>query len=207
MSKAEGCLVDLTTIEPRAEAVEYAAQWQRDARQVEVVLRESAEILRMERGLIISRTHHGFVCANAGVDASNTGRAEIVTLLPRDPDASARVLRDDIARLMELSAEDAPAIIISDSFGRPWRFGIVDVALGVAGIAPLADLRGTPDADGRMMQLDHRRRRRQIASAAELASGKTSGQPVVLVRGVDFDRREASVAAEVVMPGEMDLFR
>jgi coenzyme F420-0:L-glutamate ligase/coenzyme F420-1:gamma-L-glutamate ligase len=207
VSKAEGCLVDLTTVEPRPEAVAYAAQWQRDARQVEVVLRESAEILRMERGLIISRTHHGFVCANAGVDASNTGRAEVVTLLPRDPDASARRLRDDLARLLGLAAGDSPAIIISDSFGRPWRFGIVDVALGVAGIAPLADLRGTADADGRLMSSTVVAVADQIASAAELASGKTSGQPVVLVRGVDFERREASVSDEVVMPEEMDLFR
>lgn len=207
VSKAENCLVDLTTIEPRPEAVKYASQWQRDARQVEVVLRESAEVLRMERGLIISRTQHGFVCANAGVDASNTGRAEMVTLLPRDPDASARRLREDIARLMSLAPDDAPAVIISDSFGRPWRFGIVDVALGAAGIAPLADLRGTPDADGRMMSSTVVAVADQIASAAELASGKTSGQPVVLIRGVDFERRDASVRGEVVMPEEMDLFR
>jgi coenzyme F420-0:L-glutamate ligase/coenzyme F420-1:gamma-L-glutamate ligase len=161
----------------------------------------------MERGLIISRTHHGFVCANAGVDASNTGRAEFVTLLPPDPDASARRLRDDLARLLGLPADEAPALIISDSFGRPWRFGIVDVALGVAGIAPLADLRGTVDADGRMMSSTVVAVADQIASAAELASGKTSGQPVVLVRGVEFERRESSVREEVVMPAEMDLFR
>src|SRR4051812_43417003 len=147
VSKAEGCLVDLRTIEPRPEAVEFAARWDRDARQVEVVLRESAEILRMERGLVISRTHHGFVCANAGVDASNTGRAEVVTLLPRDPDASARAIRQRVAELLGIPSSHAPAVIVSDSFGRPWRFGIVDVALGVAGIEPLVDLRGEPDAD------------------------------------------------------------
>ena len=207
VSKAEGSVVDLTTIEPRPEAVEYAARWQRDARQVEVVLRESSDILRMDRGLIISRTHHGFVCANAGVDASNTGAGELVTLLPRDPDASARRLRSDLARALELSPDETPAIIISDSFGRPWRFGIVDVALGVAGIAPLADLRGTPDADGRVMSSTVVAVADQIASAAELASGKTSGQPVVLVRGVSFEPREASVVGEVVMPEAMDLFR
>jgi coenzyme F420-0:L-glutamate ligase/coenzyme F420-1:gamma-L-glutamate ligase len=207
VSKAEGCLVDLATIEPRREAVEFAARWQRDARQVEVVLRESAEVLRMERGLVISRTRHGFVCANAGVDASNTGRAGFVTLLPPDPDASARRLRDDLARQLDLSPADAPAIVISDSFGRPWRFGIVDVALGVAGIAPLADLRGTADADGRPMSSTVVALADEIASAAELASGKTSGQPVVLVRGVAFEARPASVAREVVMPTEMDLFR
>ncbi len=207
VSKAEGCMVDLATVEPRPEAIEFAARWDRDPRQVEVVLRESAEILRMERGLVISRTRHGFVCANAGVDASNTGRADHVTLLPPDPDASARGLRDALAQLLGLSASDAPAIIISDSFGRPWRFGIVDVALGVAGVAPLADLRGTADADGRLMSSTVVAVVDQIASAAELASGKVTRRPVVLVRGVEIERREASLAGEVVMPREMDLFR
>ncbi len=207
VSKAEGCVVDLTTVEPRPEAVEYATRWQRDARQVEVVLRESAEILRMERGLVVSRTHHGFVCANAGVDASNTGRAEFVTLLPADPDASARRLRADLAMALSLSVDETPAVIISDSFGRPWRFGIVDVALGVAGIRPLADLRGTADADGRLMSSTVVAVVDQIASAAELASGKVTRRPVVLVRGVEIERREASLAGEVVMPREMDLFR
>ena len=207
VSKAEGRVVDLRTIEPRAEAVAFAARWQRDARQVEVVLRESAEILRMERGLVISRTHHGFVCANAGVDASNTGRAELVTLLPDDPDASARAIRDGIAQSFGLAVDDAPAVIVSDSFGRPWRFGIVDVALGVAGIAPLTDMRGSADADGRLMQSTVVAIADEICSAAELAAGKTSRQPLVLVRGVDFERREASVRDEVVMSRDMDLFR
>src|SRR5262249_5911994 len=128
VSKAEGCLVDLTTIEPRPEAVAYAQQWDRDARQVEVVLRESTEIVRMERGLVIGRTNHGFVCANAGVDASNTGRGDWVTLLPDDPDASARGIRNGLATQFNVPPDDAPAVIVSDSFGRPWRFGIVDVA-------------------------------------------------------------------------------
>lgn len=210
VSKAEGCLVDLTTIAPRPEAVEFAAKWERDARQVEVVLRESAEIVRMERGLIISRTKHGFVCANAGVDASNTGRGGWVTLLPDDPDKSAREIRDRLSDLMEIPSGHAPAVIVSDSFGRPWRFGIVDVALGVAGIEPLVDLRDTPDADGRMMHSTIVAIADEICSAAELAAGKTSGQPVVLVRGVEFStggKSESSVVREVVMPPEMDLFK
>ena len=115
VSKAEGQLVDLRTVEPRPEAVAFAAAWERDARQVEVVLREATEVLRMERGLVICRTHHGFVCANAGVDASNSGRADVVTLLPRDPDASAVALR---TRLRDLLGVDV-AVVISDSFGRP----------------------------------------------------------------------------------------
>src|SRR6187397_995722 len=127
VSKAEGCVVDLTTIEPRQEAVDFAQAWDRDARQVELVLRESAEILRMERGIVISRTHHGFVCANAGIDASNTGAKDIVTLLPTDPDASAARLQEEIPALVGLGDDDPFGVVISDSFGRPWRFGIVDV--------------------------------------------------------------------------------
>jgi coenzyme F420-0:L-glutamate ligase/coenzyme F420-1:gamma-L-glutamate ligase len=210
VSKSEGKLVDLTTITPRQEAIEFAGKWDRDARQVEVVLRESKEILKFERGIVISRTHHGFVCANAGVDASNTGRGDVVTLLPDDPDQSARDIRARLPALLELPPDQAPAVIISDSFGRPWRFGIMDVALGVAGIEPLADLRDTPDADGRIMHSTIVAVADEIASAAELAAGKSSRQPVVLVRGVEFNDRgqsEPSVQRDVVMPTEMDLFK
>ncbi len=207
VSKAEGCVVDLTTITPRPEAVDFAAKWDRDARQVEVVLRESAEVLRMERGIIVSRTRHGFVCANAGVDASNTGAKDFVTLLPEDPDESAARLRARLPALLGLDDADAPAIVISDSFGRPWRFGIVDVALGVAGLAPLDDMRGQPDADGRVMRSTVVALADEIASAAELAAGKTSGQPVVLVRGAPGVGGAGTVRGDVVMPVEMDLFR
>jgi coenzyme F420-0:L-glutamate ligase / coenzyme F420-1:gamma-L-glutamate ligase len=203
VSKAEGRVVDLNGVTPREDAIAFARRWDRDARQVEVVLRESAEVLRMERGIIVSRTSHGFVCANAGVDASNTGNGDLVTLLPEDPDASARLLRQ------RLAAEfgTAPAIIVSDSFGRPWRFGIVDVALGVAGFAPLDDQRGRPDSDGRTMRSTIVAVADQVASAAELAAGKTSRRPVVLVRGVELPPGAGSVAVDVVMPGDMDLFR
>lgn len=202
VSKAEGRLVDLRTVEPRPLAVEFADEWDRDARQVEVVLRESAEVLRMERGIIVSRTAHGFVCANAGVDASNTGATEWVTLLPIDPDASATRLRERLAAEFGM----APAVIVSDSFGRPWRFGIVDVALGVAGFVPLDDQRGRPDTEGRTMRSTIVAVADQVASAAELASGKTSRRPVVLVRGVELPTGEGSVRRDVVMPPEMDLF-
>jgi coenzyme F420-0:L-glutamate ligase/coenzyme F420-1:gamma-L-glutamate ligase len=210
VSKSEGKLVDLTTITPRQEAIDFAEKWDRDARQVEVVLRESKEILKFERGIVISRTHHGFVCANAGVDASNTGRKDIITLLPDDPDQSARDIRARLPALLELPEDQAPAVIISDSFGRPWRFGIMDVALGVAGIEPLTDLRDTPDADGRVMHSTIVAIADEIASAAELAAGKSSNQPVVLVRGVELKERgqsEPSVQRDVVMPTEMDLFK
>ena len=203
VSKAEGRIVDLARIEPRPEAVAFAERWQRDPRQVEVVLRESAEVLRMERGIIIGRTHHGFVCANAGVDASNTGDHDAVTLLPTDPDASAAALRERLGEILGVR----PAVVISDSFGRPWRFGIVDVALGVAGFTPLDDQRGRPDADGRTMRSTVVAVADEICSAAELAAGKTSRQPVVLVRGASLPEGEGSVARDVVMPVEMDLFR
>ncbi|CAN5825894.1 coenzyme F420-0:L-glutamate ligase [soil metagenome] len=206
VSKAEGRLVDLRTVEARPEAVEFARRWERDARQVEVVLRESAQVLRMERGIIISRTQHGFVCANAGVDASNTGEREVVTLLPVDPDRSARDLRRRLAEELGITV----AVVISDSFGRPWRFGIVDVALGAAGFKPLDDQRGRPDADGRTMRSTIVAVADEICSAAELASGKTSRQPVVLVRGLSLARDEsgqAGIVGDVVMPREMDLFR
>jgi coenzyme F420-0:L-glutamate ligase / coenzyme F420-1:gamma-L-glutamate ligase len=202
VSKAEGRVVRLADVEPRPEAVAFAERWDRDARQVEVVLRESAAILRMERGVIISRTRHGFVCANAGVDASNMGQADVVTLLPKDPDASARLLRARI--LTELGV--GVGVVVSDSFGRPWRWGITDVALGVAGFHPLADLRGKPDTAGRTMRATVVAVADEIASTAELASGKTSGRPLVLVRGATLPRGEGSVQRDVVMPLDVDLF-
>jgi coenzyme F420-0:L-glutamate ligase/coenzyme F420-1:gamma-L-glutamate ligase len=203
VSKAEDRIVDLTTIEPRPEAVAWARRWDKDPRQVEVVLRESAEIVRQEHGVIISRTRHGFVCANAGVDASNVGAEDVVTLLPEDPDASAQGLH--AALLAELGV--AIGVVISDSFGRPWRLGITDVALGVAGFAPLADLRGGVDTEGREMKATVVAVADQLASTAELTSGKTSRRPVVLIRGVELPPGPGSIADDVVMPTGQDLFR
>jgi coenzyme F420-0:L-glutamate ligase/coenzyme F420-1:gamma-L-glutamate ligase len=204
VSKAEGALVDLRTVDPRPEAVAWAEAWGRDARQVEVVLREARRIVRMEHGVLITETAHGFVCANGGVDASNVGpgSGDVVTLLPRDPDASADRIR---AALRTRFVRDL-AVIVSDSFGRPWRWGIVDVALGVSGLLPLDDLRGHPDADGRVMRTTVRAVADEIASAAELALGKTAGRPVALVRGARPDAGEGRIA-DLVMPPENDLFR
>ena len=204
VSKAEGAIVDLATIEPRAEAIDYARRFDRDPRQVEVVLREARRIVRMENGLIITETHHGFVCANGGIDASNVGprSGDVVTLLPRNPDASADGIR---AAIRERLDHDLP-VIVSDSFGRPWRFGITDVAIGVSGLLPLDDLRGTADADGRVMKSTVRAVADEIASAAELVLGKTAGRPIALVRGATFQRGEGRIA-DVIMPPEMDLFR
>jgi coenzyme F420-0:L-glutamate ligase/coenzyme F420-1:gamma-L-glutamate ligase len=203
VSKAEGRIVDLASVEPRPEAVAFAGEWGRDARQVEVVLREAVDVVRMERGVIIARTAHGFVCANAGVDASNVGRPDEVTLLPLDPDASARAIRDRIASDLGV----APGVVVSDSFGRPWRWGIVDVALGVAGFRPLDDQRGRPDAAGRTMHATIVAVADQIASTAELASGKTRGRPLVLVRGARLPHGEGSIVEDVVMDQRSDLFR
>ena len=204
VSKAEGAVVDLRTVEPRPEAVEWADAWGRDARQIEVVLREARRIVRMQNGVLITETPHGFVCANGGVDASNVGpgSGDVVTLLPRDPDASADRIRAAIGARFGTDV----AVIVSDSFGRPWRWGIVDVALGVSGLLPLDDLRGQPDADGRVMRTTVRAVADEIASAAELALGKTAGQPVALVRGAQPERGEGRIA-ELVMPAENDLFR
>ncbi|MGZ3588726.1 MAG: coenzyme F420-0:L-glutamate ligase [Candidatus Limnocylindrales bacterium] len=205
VSKAEGALVDLRTVTPRPEALAFAERWERDPRQVEVVLREATEVLRMERGVLITRTHHGFVCANGGVDASNVA-PDTVTLLPADPDRSARELRRRLADLLALPPERTPAIVVSDSFGRPWRWGIMDVALGVAGFGPLDDQRGKPDTAGRIMRSTVVAVADELASAAELASGKTSGRPVVLIRGATLPVGEGSVSGDVLMPREQDLF-
>ncbi|HEY7464027.1 MAG TPA: coenzyme F420-0:L-glutamate ligase [Candidatus Limnocylindria bacterium] len=204
VSKAEGRVVDLATIEPRPRALEWAERWGKDARQVELVLRESAEVVRWaDGGLIISRTHHGFVCANAGVDLSNTGAEQLATLLPEDPDASARGLRERLGTLTGAH----PALVISDSFGRPWRNGIVNVAVGAAGLEVLEDLRGTPDAQGREMLATVIAVADELASAADLAGGKVSQLPVVLVRGYAFGRvGDGAGAHQLVMPRERDLF-
>ena len=202
VSKAEGRVVELSSVTPRAEAQEWAARWGKDPRQVELVLQESAEVLRMAPGgLIISRTRHGFVCANAGVDLPNVGGGDVATLLPVDSDASARGLRD---RLGELAGA-TPAVVISDSFGRPWRNGIVNVAIGCAGLEPLVDLRGTEDADGRVMHSTVIAIADELASAADLAGGKVARRPVVLVRGYEH-APGGGAASALVMDRELDLF-
>jgi coenzyme F420-0:L-glutamate ligase/coenzyme F420-1:gamma-L-glutamate ligase len=205
VSKAEGATVDLRTVEPRAEAVDFGRRWDRDPRQIEVVLREARRVVRMDRGVLITETKHGFVCANGGVDASNVGPStgDVVTLLPDDPDASARRIRDGLRARF---GHDL-GVVVSDSFGRPWRWGIVDVALGVAGIEPLEDLRGTPDADGRTMHATVRGVADEIASAAELALGKTAGRPAAFVRGAAPTLGEGAVVPDALIAADFDMFR
>jgi coenzyme F420-0:L-glutamate ligase/coenzyme F420-1:gamma-L-glutamate ligase len=205
VSKAEGRVVELASVTPSERAREWAERWGKDPRQVELVLRESAEVVRMaEGGLIISRTRHGFVCANAGVDLSNVGGGEVATLLPVDPDGSARRLRDGLGEVVGTW----PAVVISDSFGRPWRNGIVNVAIGAAGLEPLLDLRGTPDAQGRPMRSTILAVADELASAADLAGGKVAQRPVVLLRGYAFPRTEGPGpgAQALVMDRSHDLF-
>ena len=204
VSKAEGAVVDLTTVTPRREAIKFAERFDRDPRQVEVVLREARRVVRMQNGVLITETAHGFVCANGGIDASNVGPASgsVVTLLPVDPDGSATRIR---AAIRARYGVDVP-VVMSDSFGRPWRWGIVDIAIGVSGLLPLEDLRGVPDADGRVMKSTVRAVADELASAAELTLGKTAGRPVALVRGASFTRGEATIR-DALIPAENDLFR
>ena len=200
VSKVEGRVVRLADVEPSARAVELAGP-DGDPRHVEVILRESAEIVRSRPPLVIAETPHGFVCASAGVDASNAPEEGTVVLLPLDPDASARGLRDRLATLASVDV----GVIVSDSFGRAWRQGTTDVALGVAGLAPLRDLRGARDASGHELRTTQIAVADEIAGAAELVLGKSRGVPAARVRGVD--ARGDGSASELVMPRERDLFR
>jgi coenzyme F420-0:L-glutamate ligase / coenzyme F420-1:gamma-L-glutamate ligase len=202
VSKAEGRLVDLRTVEPSALAKGFAARYEKDPRQIEVVLRESRRIVRMDRGLVISETHHGFVCANAGVDASNVPGDYVVCLLPVDPDASAARLR---AALSARTGSDL-AVIVSDSFGRTWREGITNVAIGVAGMDPLADYRGKTDPHGFPLAASVLAIADELAAAAELVMGKTAGIPVALIRNYPY-KPAPGTAHDLLMEPERDLFR
>ena len=202
VAKAEGRIVDLRTVEPSALAKQFAREYGKDPRQIEVVLRETRRIVRMDRGVIISETHHGFVCANAGVDASNIPDEESVCLLPVDPDASARRIRETLTERLELEL----AVIVSDSFGRAWRFGITDIAIGVAGMNPLVDYRGQKDEHGRLMDASVLAVADEISGAAELVMGKTDGVPAAIVRGYDYERG-VGVGTDLIMPPERDMFR
>jgi coenzyme F420-0:L-glutamate ligase/coenzyme F420-1:gamma-L-glutamate ligase len=202
VSKAEGRVVSLGDIEPSARARELAGD-ARDARESEVILREAARIVRSRNSLVIAETRHGFVCASAGVDHSNTPAADTVVLLPLDPDASAAAIRETIRTE---TGKDV-GVVVTDSFGRPFRLGTTDVAIGAAGIEPLVDLRGTADRSGSLLHSTQVALADEIAAAADLVrASKADGLPVVVVRGVRHARGDGS-AAELVMPAERDLFR
>lgn len=201
VSKAEGRVVNLSDVQPSAKAVHLSVELEKDARLVELILRESRRIVKMGRGTIIVETHHGFVCANAGIDLSNIGPGKAV-LLPQDPDTSARSIREDLRRV----TGTAPSVIITDTFGRPWRLGTTDVAIGVAGLNPLTDYRGTCDKYGYELKASVTAIADEIAAAAELIMGKSRGVPVVLVRGCDFEAAPGS-ARLLIRPASEDLFR
>jgi coenzyme F420-0:L-glutamate ligase/coenzyme F420-1:gamma-L-glutamate ligase len=211
VSKAEGALVALADVEAGPRALELAAEQGKDARAVQVVLDQSSEILRAEHGVLICRTHHGFVCANAGVDASNaspeggSGAGGTVVLLPRDPDASARRIR---ARLRVLGRR-APAVLITDTFGRAWRHGQVDVAIGLAGMQPLDDWRGRADASGLELNATWLAVADAAAATADLARSKDSREPVVVIDGLErfVSAEDGQGASALLRPLDEDLFR
>jgi coenzyme F420-0:L-glutamate ligase/coenzyme F420-1:gamma-L-glutamate ligase len=199
VSKAEGRVVRLADVEPTDEARDLAGG--DDPRRLQVILDESVRIVRARPPLVIAETRHGFVCASAGVDSSNAPEPETVVLLPEDPDASAARIRD---RLRELTAAEV-GVIVSDSFGRAWRQGTTDVAIGLAGIRPLLDLKGTRDSAGYELHATVIAVADELAGAAELVMGKTDGIPVAIVRGVD--ARGEGDAHDIVIPADRDLFR
>ena len=201
VSKAEGRIVPLAAVTPSPLADSWAREWGRDPRVVELALSESRRIVKMDRGVLLAETRHGFVCANAGVDLSNSPEG-MVTLLPEDPDRSAAAVR---AGLKEAAGWDL-VVIIADTFGRPWREGQVNVAIGVAGGMPLSDYRGRKDGFGRTLQSTCIARADEIASAAELVMGKRRRAPAALVRGVRLEEGPGD-ASNLVRPADRDLFR
>jgi len=203
VSKAEGRLLDLRTVEPSPFARTIADAHQRDPRHIEAILRESRRIVRMDRGLLICETHHGFVCANAGLDLSNVPGDLVACLLPLDPDASAAGLRQALLKRARLGRL---AVVISDTFGRPWREGVVNVAIGVAGLEPLDTYIGKTDPYGYELHSTVIAPSDELASAAELVMGKLRQVPVVLIRGCRFEPAAGSARTLVREPA-MDLFR
>jgi coenzyme F420-0:L-glutamate ligase/coenzyme F420-1:gamma-L-glutamate ligase len=197
----EGRLISLDELEPSEKARELAGD-ERDPREVEAILREAEEIVRERGPLVIARTRHGFICASAGVDHSNAPEPGVLVLLPLDPDASAAALR---ARLRELAGVEV-GVIVTDSFGRPFRQGTTDVAIGVAGVPAILDLRGTRDRIGYELRASRVAVADEIAGAADLARGKAEGIPVVIVRGLRL-RGEPGTGQELVIEPELDLFR
>lgn len=201
VSKSQGKIVELDSIAPSKRALRWAVKHEKDARVIELALRQAKRVVRMEKGVLIAETHHGFICANAGVDTSNTARGTAV-LLPEDPDRSARRLKAKLAKYFGVSV----AVLISDTFGRPWREGLVNIALGVAGIDALMDYRGKRDASGKALQATIIAVADELASAAELVMGKSNAIPVAVIRGVALPQHLGS-GHDLIRPVERDLFR
>ena len=202
ISKSEGRVVNFNDYEPSEFAKAYAKRWEKDPRAIEIVLRQTSRIVRNDRGVLIVETGPGWVCANAGVDESNSLEDERAILLPEDPDDSARRLRDEIRRRLGVTV----AVLITDTFGRPWRDGLTEICLGIAGMNPILDLRGTTDLGGRELHHTVVAIADEIASAAGLLMEKAGGIPAVVVRGYQYEPFEGS-AKILIRPAEMDLFR
>src|ERR671922_2399764 len=202
VSKAEGHLILLKDVTPSPLAKNFARQWGKDPRHVEVVLQQSRRIVRMERGVLITETHHGFICANAGVDQSNIEGEEVVAVLPPDPDASARAIRQALRERLGCDV----AVIISDTFGRPWRNGLVNIAIGLSGIEAIKDYTGQLDAQGYELRVTALAIADELAAAAELVMNKLDKVPVAVIRGYEYPRGEGSLA-QLIRAAERDLFR
>jgi coenzyme F420-0:L-glutamate ligase/coenzyme F420-1:gamma-L-glutamate ligase len=201
VSKAEGRVVILEEVDPSSLALSWAGTYDKDPRVIEVVLRESRRLVRMERGLLIAETRQGYICANAGVDTSNVPKGS-VTLLPEDPDQSAAEIRKELETELGFNL----AVIISDTFGRPWRDGLANVALGVSGMRPFMDYQDKKDRFGNTLKATQMAVADELASAAELAMGKTGDIPVALIQGFTFPEGEGN-GREIIRPSESDLFR
>jgi coenzyme F420-0:L-glutamate ligase / coenzyme F420-1:gamma-L-glutamate ligase len=202
VSKAEGHLILLQDVTPSSLAKNFARQWGKDPRHVEVVLQQSRRIVRMERGVLITETHHGFICANAGVDQSNIEGEEVVAVLPPDPDASARAIRQALRERLGFDV----AVIISDTFGRPWRNGLVNIAIGLSGIEAIKDYTGQLDAQGYELRVTALAIADELAAAAELVMNKLDNVPVAVIRGYEYPHGEGSLT-QLIRAAERDLFR
>ena len=197
VSKAERAVVDLKNLQPSPLAAQWATEWNKDPRLIELILMQSRRIVKMDRGVLIAETQHGFVCANAGVDQSNAGADDFALVLPPDPDASAERLREGLG---------CGAVIVTDTFGRPWREGLVDVAIGISGLEPLEDHRGSVDRDGRKLSSTIVAVADQLAAAAGLVMRKAEGCPVALIHGLEWQAGRGNIAALLRSP-DQDLFR
>jgi coenzyme F420-0:L-glutamate ligase/coenzyme F420-1:gamma-L-glutamate ligase len=203
VSKAEGRVVDLDRVKPSRKAMKLATTLGKDPRVVEIILRESSEVIKVKKGIIISETKHGFVCANAGVDQSNVQGHDHVLLLPTDPDKSAARIRREVRERTGVRV----AVVVTDTFGRPFRLGQTNVAVGIAGIKPIRSYIGTRDMYGKMLRVTEIAVADEIASAAELAMGKIERVPVVVVRGYGFEKTARSSIKQLARPRRLDLFR
>lgn len=202
VSKAQDCLIHLADVTPSPFATRFANQWDKDPRTVEVVLQQARRIVKMDRGVLIAETHHGFVCANAGVDHSNMEGEEVVAVLPPDPDASARDIRQGLQRALGVEV----AVIISDTFGRPWREGLVNVAIGLAGMQAAQDYTGMHDPQGYELRVTSLSIADELASAAELVMNKLDQIPVAIIKGYIYPPGEGNLS-QLVRDPEYDLFR